>query len=179
MTNYQAWTIAIAAISAIATFAAVVVALWLGVWQVRKQYNRNVVVGFRNNRRMEIDGVDTHCLEITIYNVGNAVCAVEHLLLNKLFSLPVQGREPLFLEPQMIGVGETMTFVCRFEDFIFAINSNLKHKRIKETTPLIINAMDITGKMFSRKIGHTVGEYLAWDNDKDNPDVSLLPRITE
>ena len=177
MTQFEAWTIVISAVSAVATFAAVIVALWLGVWQSRKQYKRNIVIGFRNNANIEINGKMTPCFEIMVYNVGNTVCAIEHLLLNKYFSIIVERPTQLFFEPQMIGIGETVTFTCQRDSFMDAVKEYAKRKGVKQTTQLVINALDITGKYFAYKTRNTVGEYLAWDKNPNDPSVSLIPKL--
>jgi len=161
MTQYEIWIIVISAISAVATFSAVGVALWLGI----KQWKKRMYLTFNNNLTMVVDNERKHFLELTAFNGGNTKLAISNIYLTKKkeFALPIYREAQLFQKPEILDIGESLDMYIDFKDFIFCLNCEIKRNKINQDKNLKLVVEEITGKIFTVNIGNTPKEYILWD----------------
>ena len=172
MTRFETLTIIISAVSAFVTLVAVLVALRLGVIQWKKK----IYLTFNNNLNLNIDNERKYCLEILIFNGGNAKVAITNIYLNKnkSFALPILHETQLFQKPEILDVSESISLIIVFEDFVKVLEHEIKRDKIKLDRNIKIAVEDISGKMFFIDVKNTPNEYLLWSKGG----ISLFPILS-
>ncbi|MCL2847266.1 MAG: hypothetical protein FWE13_00755 [Firmicutes bacterium] len=172
----EIWAIIISVISAIATFSAVLVALW----NSKQHWKKNIYMSFINNAGVINEKNFTpEFLEIILFNAGNVKIALSSIFLNSKkensITLPFELEYQLWEKPYILDIGETLMLNLQFDIFISSLKGQLKTQQIKENKPIVFLVEELSGKTFKFKITHTPLDYLNWEKGE----VCLFPKIIE
>lgn len=169
MNCYEKWTIAISIISAVATFIAVIVALWQTKYANKKKLKlSNTIVAqlIQDIRRGIVQNVSYLFLSVTVVNIGNRKVvlrdwgvsfsksdALQIVNANeKEFPCEIEVEQCKNLQTPLIGLRDALV---QNRDKIHKVKRKLK-----------VYVMDSTGKKYYTKMPYSIEHYMALPDNK-------------
>ena len=168
MTEYDKWSLIISAIAAIATFSAVVVALWQTKYANRKKlkcdfFEKNTIVDPANyNKKIYVAMNITNPVttNVILNNWGIKLKDSFIMIMTEgyekdSFDKAVSVKLPYSLEPE-----ENITFYYAENLFIELLRENIKKGDIDSDNKIVFVAHDSAGKSYIAKSKHKAKTYI-------------------
>ncbi len=166
MTCYEIWSLIIGAVGAIATFSAVIVALW----QTKFANMKKLKLSFSSGIATLISDKDYIFVGLSIANIGNRDITIknwgfnldngEKLLVVQLHDFPIKQMQPEL--PHKLHQEEQIMLYFPKDKFISLVKSNVDSGKLKKTKKIKVWAVDSTGKEYNTLSPEKAIDYYNW-----------------
>ena len=168
MTCYEIWSLIISAIGAIATFSAVIVALWQTKYANKKKikliYSESVAM-VQNLITGEVESPSYKYVQISITNIGNRKIIIKNwfIYFSKEFALQIVDKNGKTM-PLTLDIEENSILRTTFIGIKQALIKNKKEIEKYKNDNLMFSIFDSTGKKYLIKSNKKINDILNTDD---------------